>query len=365
MAVGSDSTAGAGRSSWGFLWLASMRDLQWRRRRFILAMLGTALVFALALIGSGLKESFVAEPRNAVDVIGADAWFVTDGAQGPFTTISQLDQAQVDAVAALDDVERASPIVNIQDTIQAPDDTDIYLFGLEPGGVGTPDVRDGRAVESPGEAVVSSLVGLDVDETFSYRGRDFTVVGEIGSITIFAGKPLVYVHIDDAREIVFQGVPLTTAVVVDGEPQSAPDGLRLMTNAEVEDDLLRPLEDPIGSIDLFRYLLWVVAAAIIGLVLYLSALERQRDFAVFKATGTSTGALVLALGLQALILSIASALVGIFFATLLAPVFPMRVTIPAGVAVTTPVIAVIVGIIGSLAGLRRAVSVDPALAFGS
>ena len=362
MAVDSGS---AGKASWGFLWLASLRDLQWRRRRFILAMLGTALVFALALIGSGLKESFTAEPRNAIDTIGADAWLVREGAQGPFTTISQLNDEQVASVAALDGVERASPLVNIQDTIQSPDDTDIYLLGIEPGGVGAPEVRDGRAVEAVGEAVVSSLLGLDPDETFQYRGRKFTVVGEIGSTTVFAGKPLVYVHIDDARQIVFQGVPLTTAVVVDGEPTSAPDGLRLMSNDEVEDDLLRPLEDPIGSIDLFRYLLWVVAAAIIGLVLYLSALERQRDFAVFKATGTSTGSLVAALGLQALILSIASAIVGIVFATLLAPVFPMRVTIPTAVALTTPVVAIVVGLIGSLAGLRRAVSVDPALAFGS
>jgi putative ABC transport system permease protein len=359
-----ESGAG-GQASWGFLWLASMRDLQWRRRRFVLAMLGTALVFALALIGSGLKESFVAEPRNAIDTIGADAWFVGEGAQGPFTTISQLVDSQVASVSDVEGVERASPLVNIQDTIQSPDDTDIYLLGIEPGGVGAPDVDEGRSVEATGEAVVSSLLGLDVGETFDYRGQAFDVVGEVGSTTVFAGKPLLYVHIDDARQIVFQGVPLTTAVIVDGDPADAPEGLRLMTNDEVEDDLLRPLEDPIGSIDMFRYLLWVVAAAIVGLVLYLSALERQRDFAVFKATGTSTGALVAALGLQALILSIASALVGILFASLLAPAFPMRVTIPAGVAATTPIIAVIVGLIGSLAGLRRAVSVDPALAFGS
>ncbi|HEX5616137.1 MAG TPA: ABC transporter permease [Acidimicrobiia bacterium] len=355
----------AKKASWGFLWLASMRDLQWRRRRFFLAMLGTALVFALALVGSGLKESFTAEPRDAIDEIGADAWFVRAGAQGPFTTISQLDDSQVESVAALDGVNRASPLVNIQDTIQSPDDTDIYLLGIEPDGVGAPRVDKGRSVEVSGEAVVSSLLGLDAGETFQYRDREFNVVGEIGATSVFAGKPLVYVHIDDARQIVFQGVPLTTAVIVSGVPESAPEGLRLMTNDDVEDDLLRPLKDPIGSIDMFRYLLWVVAAAIIGLVLYLSALERQRDFAVFKATGTSTASLVGALGLQALILSIASAIVGIFFSTLLAPAFPMRVTIPTGVALTTPVIAVIVGLIGSLAGLRRAVSVDPALAFGS
>jgi putative ABC transport system permease protein len=43
----------------------------------------------------------------------------------------------------------------------------------------------------------------------------------------------------------------------------------------------------------------------------------------------------------------------------------MRITIPAASAATLPVIAVVVGLLGSLAGLRRTVTVDPALAFGS
>jgi putative ABC transport system permease protein len=349
----------------GFLWLASVRDLQWRRRRFLLAMVGAALVFALALIGSGMREGFAAEPRDVVEEIGADAWVVAEDAQGPFTTISQVDADAVAEIAASPGVERASPLVNIQDTIELPAATDAYLVGYEPGGVGEPDVRGGRPVERRGEAVVSSLLGRDVGETFTYRGDEYEVVGEIGGVTVFAGKPLVYVHVDDVRDAVFQGLPLATAVVVEGIPDSVPAGLRVVTNDEAEDDLLRPLEDPIGSIDLFRILLWVVAASIVGLVLYLSALERQRDFAVFKATGTSTGALVLALGLQAVLLSLASAIVGIVFARFLAPVFPMRVTIPTASAVTLPVIAVVVGLLGSLAGLRRTVSVDPALAFGS
>jgi putative ABC transport system permease protein len=357
--------AASSRLSFGFLWLASVRDLQWRRRRFLLAMLGTALVFALALIGSGLREGFAAEPRDAVRTIGADAWVVAESAQGPFTTISQVDDLVVDEVATSPGVERASALVNIQDTIDAPSAADVYLLGHEPAGVGAPDVKDGRAVESRGEAVVSSLLGRDVGDTFRYRDQDFEIVGEIGAASVFAGKPLVYMHIDDVRDAVFQGLPLATAVVVEGEPESVPAGLRVVTNDEAEADLLRPLKDPIGSIDMFRYLLWIVAAAIVGLVLYLSALERQRDFAVFKATGTSTTALVLALGLQAVILSLASAIVGIVFARFLAPVFPMRITIPAASAATLPVIAVVVGLLGSLAGLRRTVTVDPALAFGS
>jgi putative ABC transport system permease protein len=355
---------GGGGRSLGLLWLASVRDLQWRRRRFLLAMLGTALVFGIALIGSGMREGFLLEPKNAIEQIGADAWVVQTGANGPFTTISQLDDDDLEAVRDVEGVERASGMINIQDTIELDDATDVYLVAYEPGGVGTPVPDDGRAIEARSEAVASSLLGLDPGESFTFRDREFEVVGEIGTTTVFGGKPMLYVHIDDARELIFKGLPLSTAIVTEGTPTDAPEGLQVMTNDDAEDDLLRPLEDPIGSISLFQVLLWVVAAAIVGLVLYLSALERMRDFAVFKATGTSTLALILSLALQALILSLAAAAVGIVLANVLAPTFPMRVTVPARVAAPLPVIAVVVGLLGSLVGLRRAVTVDPALAFG-
>jgi putative ABC transport system permease protein len=42
----------------------------------------------------------------------------------------------------------------------------------------------------------------------------------------------------------------------------------------------------------------------------------------------------------------------------------MRVDIPPVAFVLLPVIALVIGVLGSLAALRRAVMVDPALAFG-
>jgi putative ABC transport system permease protein len=89
-----------------------------------------------------------------------------------------------------------------------------------------------------------------------------------------------------------------------------------------------------------------------------------RDFAVFKATGTSTPALASGLALQAVIVSLVAALFGAIFALLLAPNFPMPAEIPVSSFVILPIVAILVGGLASLAGLRRAVTVSPALAFG-
>jgi putative ABC transport system permease protein len=103
---------------------------------------------------------------------------------------------------------------------------------------------------------------------------------------------------------------------------------------------------------------------IVGSVVYLSALERMRDFAVFKAIGVPTRSVLAGLALQAVIVALLAAVVGVIFAQLLAPLFPMTVVVPMHAYLVLPAIAVTVGLLASLAGLRRAAGVDPALAFG-
>jgi putative ABC transport system permease protein len=67
---------------------------------------------------------------------------------------------------------------------------------------------------------------------------------------------------------------------------------------------------------------------------------------------------------QALVLSCASALVAWIAAKLLAPAFPMIVEIPLNSYPLTLAVAIAVGLLGSVAGVRRAMAIDPALAFG-
>ena len=128
-------------------------------------------------------------------------------------------------------------------------------------------------------------------------------------------------------------------------------------------DLKRPLADTIESISTFRTLLWIVATAIVGSVVYLSASERVGDFAVFKATGTSTQDLLGALVVQAVALSVSASVLAIGLAYLLRDV-PGHTAAAVPDRVMLPVIGLFIGVIASGAALRRAVTVDPALAFG-
>ena len=103
----------------------------------------------------------------------------------------------------------------------------------------------------------------------------------------------------------------------------------------------------------------------VGSVLYLNALERTRDMAVFKATGTSGRSIAAGLAVQAGVVALLAGAVAAVIATLLVPRFPMAVELSTRTYVMLPIVALSVALLGAVGGLRRALTVPPALAFGA
>jgi putative ABC transport system permease protein len=143
-----------------------------------------------------------------------------------------------------------------------------------------------------------------------------------------------------------------------------PTGYRTITNATAIDDLARPLQQATGTIDFLRVLLWLIAVGIIGSIVYLTVLEQTRDFAVLKATGVTGRSIFRGLVVEAVIVAVAAAAVATLLALVIGPLMPLSVEISTGTYVALPVIAALAGVMSSLVGLRRALGVDPALAFG-
>jgi putative ABC transport system permease protein len=345
------------------VWLVSLRDLQWRRRRFAIAISATAFVFALSLLLSGVASSFRNEIVRTVESFRADAWVVPVGASGPVTA-----PAPFPVSAALDPqslgVSSADPVVMAGAVTGTTELRRVNLVGVVPGGIGAPVGEHGRTLRRSGEVVVDRSLGLGVGETLQLNGVRARVVDVVRGITYFAGQPVVFVPLSDAQRMVFSGQPLATAVVTRGVPRSAPPGFRVMTNHDIVADMERPMAQASQTVAFVRTLLWAVAAGIVGAIVYLTALERTRDFAVLKATGASTRSLFAGLALQAVVLALSAALLAMGIERVLQPAAAMSVEVSASDLVTLPVVAVVVGVLASLVALRRAVTVDPATAFG-
>jgi putative ABC transport system permease protein len=183
--------------------------------------------------------------------------------------------------------------------------------------------------------------------------------------TLFGGQPLIVLTIEDAQRRLAGGASITRAFVERTTPAGPPpDGLTRFSRAEASADLERPMQTATRSIAFIEVLLWLVAACIIGSVVFLSALERTRDFAIFKATGVKAWQMGAGLAMQAVILAVLASFLSIGIALLLAPLFPMSVSIPLSASATLPALAVVIGVVASIAGMRRTATVDPVAAFG-
>jgi putative ABC transport system permease protein len=216
---------------------------------------------------------------------------------------------------------------------------------------------------SPDEAVIDDSSGMSVGDEARIGDTTFEVVGRTDRRTMFAGMPLVFVPIEAAQDLVYRGQDLATTVLLDGSVGEAPDGFSYLSADAVADDATRPLERPISSVNMIRILLWLVAGLIIGTMTYLSALERRRDVAVLKAIGASTRQLGTSIALQGALVALVAAVIASGLQVLMVPVFPLEVSVPGRALYQVPVIAVLVSLLAGAFGLRKAVGVDPALAF--
>lgn len=344
---------------------AALRDMQWRSRRLVIAIVSTGLVFAMTLVLTGLANGFRVEAQRTVDSLGVDRFVVKAGAAGPFLGATPFAQSELARVAAEPGVVVAAPLATAAVAIVEGSSTrNTTAFGAPEHGPGVPVVSQGEAPSTPGEVAVSSTLGRHLGEGLKVGARTLRIVGIVRNSTALAKTPNIFLTTEGLQQLVYNGQPMVTSIGLVGTPQHIPDGYQILDRAAGVNDLLRPMKVAGSAITMVAILLWIIAVLIVGSVVYLSALERMRDFAVFKAIGVPTRSVLAGLALQAVILALLAAIVGVIFAQLLAPLFPMTVVVPLHAYLVLPAIAVTVGLLASLAGLRRAAAVDPALAFG-
>jgi putative ABC transport system permease protein len=152
-------------------------------------------------------------------------------------------------------------------------------------------------------------------------------------------------------------------VLTTGVPSTLPQGLTDKSNAQVVQASVDQMASAVSSIDNSRAFMWLIAAVIVAALIYVTALERTRDFAVLKALGSSSRLLFGGLATQAVLVALAAAAIGGLLANFMTGLFAQPVDIPLNAFAILPISALGVGLVSSLAALRRAVSVDPAVAF--
>jgi putative ABC transport system permease protein len=346
----------------------SLRDLQWRRRRFVIVVLVASLAFGLALVMTGVTNQLSNEGTNTIALFGADQWVVAEGVKGPFTTSQLIDQRLSDAIAAQPGVRAASPILVGRTLIG---DKDVNVVGYDPDSeILPPKLADVLAgVKDSNGAVADVRFDYGVGATFDLGGAPVPVVAQVRDTSFYFSMPTVFLPLPVVQHLLYADQDVASAIVVTG--QLTPDAaaglagsVTLLGNDDVRADYDRVLKSTKDTIGIINTLLWLMAAGIVAAIVYVSVLERTRDFATLKAIGTSNRTLIVGLIGQAAVVSVASALAAVGVARAISPTFSFPVSVPSGAYVQMLVVATVVGVLASLAGIRRITRIDPALAFG-
>ena len=173
----------------------------------------------------------------------------------------------------------------------------------------------------------------------------------------------MFVELPMAQDLYFKSREVVSGVLLDEAPAEVPAGAVVRSADDVAADALGPLKDAIASVDLVRALLWLVTAVIIGAVVFLTALERQRDFAILRAMGTPKRTLLMGMAVQAVLIALLAAALAIVLQRLIQPLFPLQVQVPSRALWQIPLGAVVAALVAGAVGLRRVAKADPAAAF--
>ena len=277
------------------------------RRRFVIAIIGTGIVFAMTLVLTGLANGFRVEARHTVDSLSLDAYLIKAGAVGPFQGSAPFPEA----------VERMWPRSRASNQRSRWSLASGYCKtaarterecvrgvptrsgNTEPGdGGGTGERRRDRGIDNPA-ARCRRRRPNQLSHTANRRTR-LQFHGARGT-----GQRILHRR-RGAAAAVF-GAAAVSAIGLRGIPTEVPKGYRIVHPNVAMDDPLRPLQKALAAISYLAILLWAVAALIVGSLIYLSALERTRDFAVFKAVGVSTRSVLAGLALQAVVVAVVAA----------------------------------------------------------
>ncbi|MGZ9272060.1 MAG: ABC transporter permease [Candidatus Binatia bacterium] len=392
----------------------AIRDVKYRLGRFILTAIGVGLLLGTVMAMGGIYRGMVEDALSIVRAPGADLWVVQKDTNGPFAENSRIPDDLYRVVRAVPGVREASPIA-FQSVQLEYGSTSIrtQIIGYRLGKVGGPPaVSAGRPLAaSRFEMVLDRKAGIPIGTRIPMGRIIFTVVGLTEGIVSSSGDSTAYVSLQDAQELQFvkaneavrnerarlqadlhanpalaavsapalasitQNTNLANAILVRLEPWADAKEIaarierwnhyRAMTTVEQEEVLAKNvIERARQQIMLFRIILLMVSTVVIALIIFTMTMEKTRDIATLKIIGAPNlkiGALIMQ---ESLSLGLLGYLFGALLINLTYDYFPRRVAILAFDQYILFGIVMVICVLASLLGIRRALAIDPTTAMG-
>jgi putative ABC transport system permease protein len=373
---------------------------------------------AVVMSMGGIYRGLIADATVALTSTGADLWVVQQDTEGPFAAASRIPEETEYRIAAVPGIAVASGLSfqNMQIS-RFGKPLRFFLVGYKLNGLGGPPVIvAGRNInQAHYEMVVDKRMKIGLGEVMRLGQHDYTVVGITMGMASVAGDPYAYVTLADAQEIQFKSdndairinrariarkmsqiamlspaqiaqlTPLVTEIaasthIVNAVAATLSPGadlssvqesirrwnhFRAISTAEQEKILTSGMiQKSKMQLGLFRIILLSISAVIITLIIYTMTMEKVRVIATLKLIGSSNHVVAGLILQQSLLIGIIAYTIGYIIISMTHDMFPRRVVLVPFDLQALFVILMIICVLSSLLGVRKALKVETSQALG-
>ena len=368
-----------------------LKDMAYRRTRVVLTAIGITVLILLILFLGGIMNGMRIQATQYVESTGADIWISAEGSGGAFIGFSMLIEEYMASLSVAPGLEphSASPLVFAQARpIIRGKPSKAIIVGYQPGKLGGPaQVLEGRMFSkskftdySPEatpdlHVVVDEKMGLEIGERIVIGGKELKVVGKVKSLMFVLDTPLLFMNVRTAQNVLLGNYPRVNMMIAKSGKGFTPEQVAKQFEYSPLKIEVRTLQQTIGDIidyyvvspmravTFLRVMLWLAAGILVGMITYVTTLEKTQEIGVLKAIGASNMYVMQLILKQVVLISIVGVLCGLILAFIFAAAAPIFVSIHLLESIIVAGISFIVCCFSGYLAARKAVTVDPMLAF--
>ena len=327
---------------------------------------------------------------------GADIWISAEGSGSAFIGFSLLvpeHLAYLDGAQPLKP-QSVSPLVfaHARPVIRGKLGKAVVV-GYKSGKLGGPtqfELTEGRLVTAseyegwaeadipPREVVVDEKMNLEIGERILIGNKDLKVVGKARSLMFVLDTPLLFMDLRTAQEVLLKNslhVNMMIAQAAQGyTPEKAAKELEnfdeqlktidVRTLKQTLGDIIDTyVDEPMKAVQFLRVMLWIAAGLIVGMITYVTTLEKTQEIGVLKAIGASNFYISALIIKQVVLMSVVGVICGLILSYIFAAAAPIFVSIHPVESSIVALISFVVCCVGGYLAGRKAIGVDPMVAF--
>ncbi len=367
-----------------------LKDMRYRQARVVLTALGITVLISLILLLGGIMNGMRIQARQYVESTGVDLWISAEGSGGAFIGFSLVVEEYMAFLNAGQGLvpNSASPLVFAQARPNVRGkSTKAIVVGYKLGQLGGPkraiegrmftpsNFKDYRPEDPvPYEVVVDEKMGLEIGEQITLGDEKVRVVGKTSSLMFVLDTPLLFMDVRIAQKLLLGNTPHVNMMVAKvNENFPVPEVATQYDEYEtIETRTLQQtvgniieyyVDEPMKAVQFLRVMLWLAAGILVGMITYVTMLEKTQEIGVLKAIGAANMYVMSLLLKQVALMSAVGVMLGLVLSYVFAVAAPIFVAINFVESIIVASISFIVCCGSGYLAARKAITVDPMIAF--